>query len=84
MQSKAKVEASKDGFFSQLCWGEAMAANTKPQKLKKEDSKRLRGERDQINLLILYLKEGKLWDSGKGEEDSHVGYILSTVTNSSE
>ena len=37
-----------------------MMAYTKPQQGKKEESKRLRGERDQIKLLILDLKDGKL------------------------
>ena len=37
-----------------------MMAYTMPQQRKKEESKRLRGERDQINLLILDLKDGKL------------------------
>ena len=37
-------------------------AYTKPQQRKKEESERLRGERDQIrqSLLILDLKDGKL------------------------
>ena len=46
-------------FFSELCWGKAMVAYTKPQQRKKEESERLI-ERDQINLLILDLKDGKL------------------------
>ena len=37
-----------------------MMAYTKPQQGKKEESERLRGERDQIKLLILDLKDGKL------------------------
>ena len=35
-------------FFSELCWGKTMVAYTKPQQWKKEESERLRGERDQI------------------------------------
>ena len=35
-------------FFSELCWGKAMVAYTVPQKWKKEESERLRGERGQI------------------------------------
>ena len=48
-------------FFSEL-WGKAMVAYTKPQQRKREESERLRGERDQIRsrLLILDLKDGKL------------------------
>ena len=34
--------------LSELCWGKAMVAYTKPQQGKKEESERLRGERDQI------------------------------------
>ena len=37
-----------------------MVAYTKPQQWKKEESDRLRGGGDQINLLILDLKDGKL------------------------
>ena len=44
-----------------------MVAYSKPQQRKKEESKKLRGGRDQISLLILDLKDGKLQDSGKQE-----------------
>ena len=37
-----------------------MAVYTMPQQRKKEENERLRGERDQINLLILGVKDGKL------------------------
>ena len=40
-------------FFSELCWGKATVAYTKLQQRKKEESKRLRGERDQIKLIDL-------------------------------
>ena len=43
-------------FFSELCWGKAVVAYTMPQKRKKEDSERLRGERgerDQIKFFDL-------------------------------
>ena len=36
-------------FFRELCWGKAMVAYAKHQQLKKEESKRQRGERDQAN-----------------------------------
>ena len=36
-----------------LCWGNAMVAYTKPPQRKKEESKRLRGERDQIKFIDL-------------------------------
>ena len=44
-------------------------AYKKPQQRKKEESKRLRGERerDRSSLLILELEDGKLQDSGKQE-----------------
>ena len=37
--------------FSESCWGKAMVAYTKPQQWKKEESERLRGERDQIKFI---------------------------------
>ena len=37
-----------------------MVAYTKPQHRKKEESEKLRGERDRSSLLILDLKDGKL------------------------
>ena len=39
--------------FSGLCWGKAAVAYTKPQQRKKEESERLRGERDQIKFIDL-------------------------------
>ena len=38
-------------FFSELCWGKAMVACAMPQQRKKEKSKRLRAERDQIKFI---------------------------------
>ena len=38
-------------FFCELCWGKAMVAYAMPQQRKKEESERLRGERDQINFI---------------------------------
>ena len=35
-------------FGSEFCRGEAMVANIKPQQWKKEESKRLRGEKYQV------------------------------------
>ena len=40
-------------FFSELCWGKAVVAYTMPQQRKKEESERLRGERDQIQFIDL-------------------------------
>ena len=46
-----------------------MVAYTKPHQRKKEESERLRGEREiRSSLLILDLNDGKLEDSGKQEE----------------
>ena len=48
-------------FSNELCWGKALVAYTKPQKLKKEESERVRGEREiRSSSLILDLKDGKL------------------------
>ena len=40
-------------FCSELCSGKAMVAYTKPQKRKKEERERPRGERDQIKFIYL-------------------------------
>ena len=40
-------------FFSELCWGKAVVAYTKPEQRKKEESERLRGERDQTKFINL-------------------------------
>ena len=45
-------------LFGELCRGKATVAYTKPQQTNKEESERLRGERDQIKLLDL--KDGQL------------------------
>ena len=57
-----------------------MVAYTKPQQTKKEESERLREERDQIKFMILGLKDGKLQDSGKHEEGKtfHELHVLGT------
>ena len=48
-------------FSNELCWGKALVAYTKPQQLKKEESERVRGEREiRSSSLILDLKDGKL------------------------
>ena len=54
-----ELKCSQDGmmlafvFFGELCCGKAMMACTKPQKIKKDESKRLRRERDQIKFADL-------------------------------
>ena len=40
-------------FFSELCWGKAVVAYTKPQQRKKEESEKLRGVRDKIKSIDL-------------------------------
>ena len=47
-------------LFSELCWGKAMVADAMPQQMKKEESERLRGERDQIKSIDLRFEDGKL------------------------
>ena len=44
----AKPKTRPLSSFSELCWGKSVVAYTKPQQRKKEESERLRGERDQI------------------------------------
>ena len=39
--------------FSELFLGKAMVAHTRPQQGKKEESERIRGERDQITFIDL-------------------------------
>ena len=43
-----------------------MAAYTKPQQRKKEESERLRGERDQIKLIDLRIERWRVVGFGKG------------------
>ena len=45
--------------FSEFCCGKAIVAFTKPQQRKKEESERLRGERDQIKLIALRRLRGE-------------------------
>ena len=47
-------------FFSELCWGKAMVAYTMTQQRKKEESERLRGERDQIKFIDLGFERWQL------------------------
>ena len=41
-----RTNVGMNAFFSELCRGKAMVAYTTPQQRKKEESERLRGERD--------------------------------------
>ena len=48
-------------ILSEVCWGKAMVVYVKPQQWKKEESERLRREREiRSSLLISDLKDGKL------------------------
>ena len=47
-------------FFSELCCGNILVAYTKPQQRKKEESDRLRGERDQIKFIDLRFARWKV------------------------
>ena len=46
--------------LSELCWGKAMVAYTKPQKRKKKVSERLRGAGDQIKFIDLRFERGQV------------------------
>ena len=52
-------------FFSELCWGKAMVAYTVPQQRKKEESKRLRVETDQIKFIDLGFERWQVVMRGK-------------------
>ena len=49
-------------LFSEVCWGKAVVAYTKPRQRKKEEGKRLRGEGELIKFIELCfdMKDGKL------------------------
>ena len=47
-------------IISDFCCGKAMVAYTMPQQRKQEESKRLRGERDQIKLIDLRFERGQV------------------------
>ena len=53
-------------FFSALCRGKTIVAYTKPQLWKKEESKRLRGERDQIMFIDLRFERWQVVRFRKG------------------
>ena len=59
-------------FFSELCWGKAMVAYTKPQQRKKEESERLRGERDQIKFIDLRFERWQIMRFRKARRKQNV------------
>ena len=61
-------------FFSELCWGKAVVAYTKPQQRKKEGG-RLRGERDQIKFLDLGFERWQVVRFRKVRRGQDVPYI---------
>ena len=52
-QTAAERALWKENFFIESCLGKAMVAYTKPQQRKKEESEKLRGERNQIKFIDL-------------------------------
>ena len=62
-------------FLSELCWEKAMVAYTMPQQRMKEESKRLRGEGDQIKFIDLRSDRCQVVVSGK-EGDSKAFHKL--------
>ena len=58
-------------FFSEVCWGKAMVAYTKPQQRKKE-SERLRREGDQIKFIDFRFDRGQAVRSRKARRRQEV------------
>ena len=56
MQQFEKGDKVITYLFSELCWGKAIVADTKPQKWKKEESEWLRGQIYQIKFIDLRLE----------------------------
>ena len=67
-------------FFSGLCWGKAMVAYTMPQQRKKEESERLRGERDQSKSIDLRFKRWQVVRFRHSSTHLEVRYIKLRVT----
>ena len=59
-------------FVSELCKGKAMVAHTKPQQGKKEESERLRRERDQIKFIDLRFERWQFVRSRKARRRQEV------------
>ena len=59
-------------YLSELCLGKVIVAYTKPQQRKKEESKRLRGERDQVKFIDLRLER---WQVVRSREARRGQYI---------
>ena len=71
-----KVRVIHKIFFSELRWGKAMVAYTKPQQRKKEESERLRGERDQIKFIDLGFERWQVVRFRKGRGGQDVPYAV--------
>ena len=65
------------GFFSELCRGKAMVADTMPQQRKIEESERLRGERDQIKFIDLRFERWQV----VGLSELRWGKVMVAYTN---
>ena len=65
-------------FFSELCWGKAMVAYPMPQQRKKEESKRLRADRDQIEFIDLGFERWQVvrFRKARGRQAFHKLHIL--------
>ena len=65
-------------FFSELYWGKDMVAYTMPQQRKKEESERLRGERDQIKFIDLGFERWQVvrFRKARGRQTSHKLHVL--------
>ena len=59
-------------FFSEICWRKAMVAYTMPQQRKKEESERLKGERDQVQFIDLGFNRWKVVRFRKARERQNV------------
>ena len=62
-------------FFSELCWAKTMVAYKKPQQRKKEESERLRGERDQIMFIDIRFERWQVVRFGKARRRQDVPII---------
>ena len=70
-------------FLSELCWGKAMVAYTMPQQRKKEESERLRGERDQIKFIDLGFERWQVvrFRKARGRREENLGLKILNLEN---
>ena len=72
MPFRGEVFLLANSFLSKLCWGKGIAAHTKSQQWKKEESEWLRGEGDKIKLIDLSFEKGQVGGSGKARRKKDV------------